>query len=106
MALGGLRIAAVEPPTCGFSDRVEVLRQIRPVDAGGAAGESFLCGHYGLHDQAGPAEQAFGRGMVSIAEVAAIVQRNCAAGCRPHTDRKSTRLNSSHLVISYAVFCL
>src|SRR5205807_4955602 len=29
--------------------------------------------------------------------------------CRPWTknlDRKSTRLNSSHLVISYAVFCL
>src|SRR5205807_6754342 len=24
---------------------------------------------------------------------------------RLHTDRKSTRLNSSHLVISYAVFC-
>src|ERR1039457_869296 len=27
-----------------------------------------------------------------------------AGGCQ--TDRKSTRLNSSHLVISYAVFCL
>src|SRR5256885_13293181 len=26
--------------------------------------------------------------------------------CRRRTDRKSTRLNSSHLVISYAVFCL
>src|SRR2546426_4718525 len=25
---------------------------------------------------------------------------------RSHRDRKSTRLNSSHLVISYAVFCL
>src|SRR5205807_8504195 len=25
---------------------------------------------------------------------------------RKHQDRKSTRLNSSHLVISYAVFCL
>src|SRR5256885_8893334 len=25
---------------------------------------------------------------------------------RPRQDRKSTRLNSSHLVISYAVFCL
>src|SRR3989454_9326128 len=25
---------------------------------------------------------------------------------RPSADRKSTRLNSSHLVISYAVFCL
>src|SRR5256885_8832505 len=27
-------------------------------------------------------------------------------GVRHLTDRKSTRLNSSHLVISYAVFCL
>src|SRR5256885_2683387 len=25
---------------------------------------------------------------------------------KPRADRKSTRLNSSHLVISYAVFCL
>src|SRR5207249_9653835 len=25
---------------------------------------------------------------------------------RPHSDRKSTRLNSSHVSISYAVFCL
>src|SRR2546426_7473573 len=37
----------------------------------------------------------------------------CRAGRGPvlasrahHRDRKSTRLNSSHLVISYAVFCL
>src|SRR5262245_62533121 len=28
------------------------------------------------------------------------------AGGAPSTDRKSTRLNSSHLGISYAVFCL
>src|SRR2546429_3673320 len=27
-------------------------------------------------------------------------------GSRPHSDRKSTRLNSSHGYISYAVFCL
>src|SRR2546426_7667768 len=27
-------------------------------------------------------------------------------GAAPRRDRKSTRLNSSHLVISYAVFCL
>src|SRR5256885_13910641 len=30
----------------------------------------------------------------------------CGAGARGTGDRKSTRLNSSHLVISYAVFCL
>src|SRR2546426_6213321 len=29
-----------------------------------------------------------------------------AGGYRNSRDRKSTRLNSSHLVISYAVFCL
>src|SRR6266513_5233228 len=33
---------------------------------------------------------------------------NCADGARarPARDRKSTRLNSSHVSISYAVFCL
>src|SRR5207249_9642235 len=29
-----------------------------------------------------------------------------AQGARPGADRKSTRLNSSHVSISYAVFCL
>src|SRR2546430_9896794 len=35
--------------------------------------------------------------------------RVCGAGCASHAqarDRKSTRLNSSHSQISYAVFCL
>src|SRR2546426_4780547 len=32
--------------------------------------------------------------------------RHLAAGDVRGADRKSTRLNSSHLVISYAVFCL
>src|SRR5690242_21077093 len=31
--------------------------------------------------------------------------RNAQTGCT-HLDRKSTRLNSSHMSISYAVFCL
>src|SRR5256885_3924370 len=33
-------------------------------------------------------------------------KRSTAAAVDRFTDRKSTRLNSSHLVISYAVFCL
>src|SRR5688500_19210477 len=37
-------------------------------------------------------------------------ERNASGGApapsHPTPDRKSTRLNSSHLVISYAVFCL
>src|SRR2546426_6482578 len=31
---------------------------------------------------------------------------SCTGRQEPQADRKSTRLNSSHLVISYAVFCL
>src|SRR5262245_65074867 len=33
-------------------------------------------------------------------------ERKDTPGMRFHEDRKSTRLNSSHLGISYAVFCL
>src|SRR5437667_5264519 len=31
---------------------------------------------------------------------------SCHRAARPRRDRKSTRLNSSHITISYAVFCL
>src|SRR5438034_7589297 len=33
-------------------------------------------------------------------------RRGTCESCPERTDRKSTRLNSSHTVISYAVFCL
>src|SRR2546426_8257242 len=39
-----------------------------------------------------------------IGELLALRDNRCE--CRAKIDRKSTRLNSSHLVISYAVFCL
>src|SRR2546426_9352409 len=39
-----------------------------------------------------------------ISEPGMITKRSSRVG--PPLDRKSTRLNSSHLVISYAVFCL
>src|SRR5258708_11706830 len=35
-----------------------------------------------------------------------VVEFKVAARLRRHGDRKSTRLNSSHQIISYAVFCL
>src|SRR5256885_6358609 len=37
---------------------------------------------------------------------AAVARRRRVGRTARHRDRKSTRLNSSHLVISYAVFCL
>src|SRR2546426_8148932 len=41
-----------------------------------------------------------------FAEYMAMLDRLAADMKRRREDRKSTRLNSSHLVISYAVFCL
>src|SRR5439155_26624766 len=45
-------------------------------------------------------EQVFGR------ELRQAVVGNRHRGARVFIDRKSTRLNSSHVAISYAVFCL
>src|SRR3712207_8188984 len=46
-----------------------------------------------------------GHGDAMVQEVAVLL--GCASDCRhARRDRKSTRLNSSHANISYAVFCL
>src|SRR5690606_41754712 len=51
-----------------------------------------------------------GGGGHSTSQVSAPVRRCSPAAARvsgmPRADRKSTRLNSSHVKISYAVFCL
>src|SRR5438874_9067471 len=41
-----------------------------------------------------------------VAEAGVLHLRSLRAPLRQETDRKSTRLNSSHVEISYAVFCL
>src|SRR5256885_5840080 len=63
-----------------------------------------------LHEVEGGA-YLIGRNEVTFGEwlryLEALPEKERAARLpRAHRDRKSTRLNSSHLVISYAVFCL
>src|SRR5207244_6674538 len=41
-----------------------------------------------------------------LGEAAALLEKYAAGYQRQSADRKSTRLNSSHQIISYAVFCL
>src|SRR5437879_10809143 len=43
---------------------------------------------------------------VWLPSVSTLVGRSCTPTTRDFRDRKSTRLNSSHRCISYAVFCL
>src|SRR5262245_63587206 len=44
--------------------------------------------------------------LLAIEKLKASIQQNAKRQPVPGSDRKSTRLNSSHLGISYAVFCL
>src|SRR5699024_11614960 len=57
------------------------------------------------HARAGKADQCAGLGDVDVAEHR-IGGGDAAGGRIGQQDRKSTRLNSSHVSISYAVFCL
>src|SRR5256885_9926268 len=64
---------------------------------------TLFFGHISLHD-----------GHAQISQVFCLRRHarrcdnlvSCLDQLPGHSDRKSTRLNSSHLVISYAVFCL
>src|SRR5256885_5098659 len=58
-----------------------------------------------LFRSASPCQPRHGHGAPARGDGAAV-GRAAPAGARGDQDRKSTRLNSSHLVISYAVFCL
>src|SRR5437879_8157646 len=105
----GARVALNPHLTCG---RCEVCRQ----------GEDSLCVRYGIlgeHEPGGFAELVKVRGTnvlplpdhVSYEEAAAFILVTLTAWRMLVTqaavrDRKSTRLNSSHRCISYAVFCL
>src|SRR5256885_10962249 len=64
-----------------------------------------------FRDMHPPVEVAIGHGDVDqlfgmAQSLLELLQRACLGDGREDRDRKSTRLNSSHLVISYAVFCL
>src|SRR5699024_8852458 len=63
---------------------------------------NILCGDKGVARVFGPQKGASPEDVEHLSNnlyhLAALIKR--------HTDRKSTRLNSSHVSISYAVFCL
>src|SRR2546426_9361108 len=62
---------------------------------------SFLPGSWPVRPASGPPRVAALRSALRRSGVADALEPTALQG-----DRKSTRLNSSHLVISYAVFCL
>src|SRR2546426_7071641 len=58
------------------------------------------------YDRFGPQDRVSVTGLATLAPGKPVTVTIRKPDGRTETDRKSTRLNSSHLVISYAVFCL
>src|SRR3712207_8534543 len=70
---------------------------------GGDGAEGLAHVVEGEHDRSGPGGP---RGLVHhVDHLRETIHNRCGAD-HTETDRKSTRLNSSHANISYAVFCL
>src|SRR5688500_19896030 len=67
-----------------------------------AALEDFLEHGLGIRDGARDRAENFRRSLLPFERLLGLVEQARVLD----RDRKSTRLNSSHLVISYAVFCL
>src|SRR5437870_11297889 len=67
---------------------------------------SDVCSSDLLSSYLGPRETAFKNCKFVWSVCSAIRLRTRFRGQPGWTDRKSTRLNSSHVAISYAVFCL
>src|SRR5688500_6752068 len=75
----------------------------RPLQAAAASAASFSCG--ALLPLAVAAIVSVENALVAV-PATSLAFLAALGGLAARADRKSTRLNSSHLVISYAVFCL
>src|SRR3712207_8760936 len=91
------------PPRSTLFPDTTLFRSIRLAEVERRVGEAALAHEGGLRRDGvgGPAAPAEPHGLAAADRV---LQRHGQASGR--RDRKSTRLNSSHANISYAVFCL
>src|SRR5207253_9114253 len=86
------------PPSSTLFPYTTLFRSSRPVPARRDAHAGADAGRAGRHPLA--------RAGRAILDLAGRGDETAAALLLDRPDRKSTRLNSSHVAISYAVFCL
>src|SRR2546426_8372754 len=88
------------PPRSTLFPYTTLFRSI-PIDP-----SIYFIDHLPVHTQPLDVLLVIGASLV-VATLAPLYPSSTSSGCVcTGRDRKSTRLNSSHLVISYAVFCL
>src|SRR2546430_12897112 len=91
------------PPRSTLFPYTTLFRSRRAFPEWGVSLETLLVAIIGVHEVAGPI--CFRQALLRAGEV---LERDAEGthGGAAALDRKSTRLNSSHSQISYAVFCL
>src|SRR5439155_21899362 len=89
------------PPTSPLFPYTTLFRSVRGRSCYQVFGETEVRDHQGLSIRKWEALQ-----MPSDLKGKSIIDIGCSEGFSFQIDRKSTRLNSSHVAISYAVFCL
>src|SRR5438132_2585368 len=89
------------PPTSTLFPYTTLFRSARPPPCDCLAAGCKNCTHAPSHGIVGISGDKVGISLQCVA-----LQSQSIAFLRDTLDRKSTRLNSSHTVISYAVFCL
>src|SRR5690606_40596042 len=98
----GSQVSALSPYTTLFRSRVQYARVF---EGGRRHGDALL----GLHWLPAATPPRFGLAVSRKVDPRAVGRNRIKRVLREnvrHLDRKSTRLNSSHVKISYAVFCL
>src|SRR5207249_12075166 len=98
-----LRLVVRAPRSAALFPYTTLFRSRRPARGGGAAAARRRRRRRSARRRHGG-----GRGRGPRARLGAPAAGGCVGRGRdrPRRDRKSTRLNSSHVSISYAVFCL
>src|SRR3712207_9000570 len=90
------------PPRSTLFPYTTLFRSLHGEIGGGEAARRCRPGFLGAADGDGLKDRTIGL----VENEAVIVSRRESSGRDNDVDRKSTRLNSSHANISYAVFCL
>src|SRR3712207_7099936 len=90
------------PPRSTLFPYTTLFRSVAEVGLAGTGGDDQLV--VGVHG--GAAEDARGDGPGGEVDVGDLAEHHAGVLLAAQEDRKSTRLNSSHANISYAVFCL
>src|SRR5258708_32083957 len=80
--------------------------RLRATAARGTAGESLLVGDLAIDPAQRTVKYRNRNVELTLTEFDILRRLATSAGETVTRDRKSTRLNSSHQIISYAVFCL